>query len=136
MLSLSLTALSTLINPTLNWLAVNSPTDLTLLFPRWSMSSTLSCPSLILTIPFMTPKMSSASKMPGTSFTESIFNLLLNFILPTSERSYLSGLKNRFWNSCSAESLVGGSPGLIILYISTKASSLLEVESTLSVVEI
>ena len=34
MLSLSLTALSTLIKPTLNWFAVISPTDLTLLLPK------------------------------------------------------------------------------------------------------
>ena len=39
-------------------------------------------------------------------------------------------------NSVSAESLVGGSPGLIILYISTKASSLFEVGSALSVLDI
>ena len=36
----------------------------------------------------------------------------------------------------SAESLVGGSPGLIILYISTNASSLFEVGSTLKVFDI
>ena len=49
--------------------------------------------------------------------------LLLNFILPTSDKSYLSGLKKRFWKRFSDESLVGGSPGRIILYISTSASS-------------
>ena len=74
--------------------------------------------------------------MWGLSFSESNFNLLLNFILPTSERSYLSSLKKRLLNSVSAESLVGGSPGLIILYISTKASSLFEVGSALSVLDI
>ena len=49
------------------------------------------------------------------TFFESSFNLLLNFILPTSERSYLSSLKNKLLKRVSAESFVGGSPGLIIL---------------------
>ncbi len=40
---------------------------------------------------------------------------LLNFILPTGERSYLSEEKNKFSNKFSADSFVGGSPGLIIL---------------------
>ena len=44
-------------------------------------------------------------------------------------------IKNRFWNNCSAESLVGGSPGLIILYISTKASNRFEVGSARNVVD-
>ena len=136
MLNLSLTALSTLINPTLNWFAVISPTDLTLLFPRWSISSTISWPSRIFTIPFITSMMSCLSKIWGFSFLSSNFNLLLNFILPTSDKSYLSSLKNRLLNSVSAESLVGGSPGLIILYISTNASNLLEVGSTLNVFDI
>ena len=87
-------------------------------------------------MPFITQRISSISRIPGVSLIDSIFSLRLNFILPTSERSYLSALKNRFWNNCSAESLVGGSPGLIILYISTRASSLLDVGSALNVVEI
>ena len=115
MLNLSLTALSTLISPTLNWFAVISPTDLTLLLPRWSISSTISWPSRILTMPFMTSIMSCLSRICGFSFFESSFNLLLNFILPTSERSYLSSLKNKLLKRVSAESFVGGSPGLIIL---------------------
>ena len=45
-------------------------------------------------------------------------------------------MKKRLLNNVSAESLVGGSPGLIILYISTKASSLFEVGSALSVLDI
>ena len=80
--------------------------------------------------------MSSLSSVCGLSFSPSSFKRLLNFILPTSERSYLSSLKNKLLNNVSAESLVGGSPGLIILYISTRASSLFEVGSDLSVFEI
>ena len=114
-LSLSLTALSTLISPTLNWLAVISPTDLTLLLPKWSISSTISWPSRILTMPFITSIMSWSSRICGFSFSVSSLSLLLNFILPTSERSYLSSLKNKLLNKVSAESFVGGSPGLIIL---------------------
>ena len=90
----------------------------------------------MLTMPFMTSIMSSLSKILGLSFSESSLSLLLNFILPTSDKSYLSWLKNRFSNTVSAESLVGGSPGLIILYISTNASSLFDVGSTLNVSEI
>ena len=45
-------------------------------------------------------------------------------------------MKNKLLNKVSAESLVGGSPGLIILYISTRASNLLDVGSALSVFEI
>ena len=100
------------------------------------MSSTISCPSLISTIPFITSMMSALSKIFGVSFSSSILSLRLNFILPTSERSYLSELKKRLLNNVSAESFVGGSPGLIILYISTKASNLFEVGSALSVSEI
>ena len=62
--------------------------------------------------------------------------LLLNFILPTSERSYLSSLKNKFVNKFSEASFVGGSPGLIILYISIRASSFDEDGSILSELEI
>ena len=38
---LSLTILSILERPTLNWFCNNSPTDLILLFPKWSISSTV-----------------------------------------------------------------------------------------------
>ena len=40
------------------------------------------------------------------------FNLEFNFTLPTSERSYLSELKNKLLKICVAISIVGGSPGL------------------------
>ena len=63
----------------------------------------------------------------------SIPSLLLNFILPTAERSYLSGLKKRLLNNVVAASFVGGSPGRIILYISTRASISFVVESALRV---
>ena len=84
-------------------------------------------------MPFITEIMSWRSSTFGLSLSSSIFSLLLNFILPTSDKSYLSGLKNKFLNKVSAESLVGGSPGLIILYISTRASNLFDVGSILSV---
>ena len=90
----------------------------------------------MLTIPFITSIMSCLSSMCGSSVLGSNLSLLLNFILPTSERSYLSSLKNKLLNKVSAESFVGGSPGLIILYISTKASILLDVGSTLNVLDI
>ena len=56
-----------------------------------------------------------------------------NFILPTSDKSYRSLLKNKFWNKFSAASFVGGSPGRIILYISTSASILSDEGSILKV---
>ena len=34
------------------------------------------------------------------------------FTLPTSDKSYLSELKNKLLNICVAISMVGGSPGL------------------------
>ena len=39
-------------------------------------------------------------------------NLLFNFTLPTSERSYLSDLKKRLLKISLATSKEGGSPGL------------------------
>ena len=112
--NLSLTALSTRIKPILYWFETISPTDLTRLLPKWSMSSTCSLPFLIATRVFNESTMSSLSRTLFPSI-EGLPNLLLNFILPTSDRSYLSGLKNRLWNKVVAASFVGGSPGLIIL---------------------
>ena len=112
--NLSLTALSTLKSPTLTWLATISPTDLILLFPKWSISSQFCFPFLISTSVFITSKISSLHKIPSPD-NSSLANLLLNFILPTPERSYFSGLKNKFSNKRVAASLVGGSPGRIIL---------------------
>ena len=63
----------------------------------------------------------------------SIPSLLLNFILPTADKSYLSALKNKLLKRVVAASFVGGSPGLIILYISTRASISFVVESALRV---
>ena len=63
---------------------------------------------------FKTLRMSSFVRI-DIPFSESVPILLLNFILPTSERSYRSGLKKRLVNKFSDASLVGGSPGLIIL---------------------
>ena len=44
-----------------------------------------------------------------------IFNLEFNLTLPTSDKSYLSELKNKLLNTCEAISMVGGSPGLSTL---------------------
>ena len=57
----------------------------------------------------------------------------LSLTLPTSDKSYLSLEKYKFLNTSSATSIVGASPGLITLYISFNASSLLLFLSTLSV---
>ena len=54
----------------------------------------------------------------------SFLNLDIIFNLPTADKSYLSELKNKLLKSASAVSIVGGSPGLRILNISNKASSL------------
>ena len=112
--SLSFTALSTLTSAILSWLAVISPTDLILLFPRWSISSTESLPFLISTNFFNTVTMSSFVRTYVLDLS-SIFNLQFSFIRPTSDRSYLSSEKNRLLNKISVDSFVGGSPGLNIL---------------------
>ena len=39
------------------------------------------------------------------------YNLMLNFMRPTREKSYLRGSKNMPWNNWVAVSTVGGSPG-------------------------
>ena len=39
------------------------------------------------------------------------YSLMLNFMRPTREKSYLRGSKNMPWKSCVAVSRVGGSPG-------------------------
>ena len=44
-----------------------------------------------------------------------IFNLEFNLTLLTSDKSYLSELKNKLLNTCEAISMVGGSPGLSTL---------------------
>ena len=48
---------------------------------------------------------------------------MFSLTLPTSDKSYLSSLKNIFWNKKLLASNVGGSPGLKILKISKRASS-------------
>ena len=84
---------------------------------------------------FITSRISSLHKIPSP-ISSSLANLLLNFILPTAERSYFSGLKNKFSKSKVAASFVGGSPGRIILYISARASKFVAVVSALKVSEI
>ena len=43
------------------------------------------------------------------------FSLEFSFTLPTSDKSYLSELKNKLLKICEAISIVGGSPGLSTL---------------------
>ena len=87
------------------------------------MSSTSSFPSFKWNKTLIISKISILDK---NLFSISVFILSLEFIftLPTDERSYLLLEKNKFLNSSSAVSKVGGSPGLNILYISKSASSL------------
>ena len=56
-------------------------------------------------------------------------NFLLNLYLPTLDKSYLFASKNNESIRDIALSTVGGSPGLNLLYISNKASSLVLVLS-------
>ena len=98
------------------------------------MSSQFCFPFLISTRVFITSMMSSLERTPSP-ISSSFPNLLLNFILPTSDKSYLSALKNKFSNRRVAASFVGGSPGRIILYISAKASRFVAVVSDLNVSE-
>ena len=120
----SFIALSILYTPILAWFSTSSPTDRTLLLARWSISSTSSLPSLKSNIFFMIAIMSSFLKMVILSEQ---FKFSLEFILtlPTSDKSYLSELKNKLLKIWVAISIVGGSPGLKTLYISVIASFLL-----------
>jgi len=56
-------------------------------------------------------KISSLRKIVILS-EHSKFNLEFIFTRPTSDKSYLSELKNKLLNICVAISIVGGSPGL------------------------
>ena len=110
----SLTVLSILRRPILNWFSTSSPTDLTLLLPRWSMSSTSPLPSLRSSINWIIAKISSLWRTVSLISVVK-FSLAFNLTLPTSDKSYRSLLKYRFENICSATSIVGASPGLKIL---------------------
>ena len=107
----SFTVLSILKRPILNWFSTNSPTDLTLLFPRWSISSTSPLPSLKPNINLIIETISAVSRTVFLSLV-SKFNLKLSLTLPTSYRSYLSFLKYKLLNISSAISTDGASPGL------------------------
>ena len=131
-LILSLIALSILSRPILNWFSINSPTDLTLLLPRLSMSSISPLPSLRSTIVLKTLAISSFVRVPWSSGV-SRFSLIFILTLPTSDKSYLSLSKNRLVNRFVALSTVGGSPGLNILYISKRADVLSKDLSTAKV---
>ena len=78
------------------------------------MSSTSSFPSLKSSIFFIIASMSSFLKIVILSEQ---FKSNLEFILtlPTSDKSYLSELKNKLLKICVAISIVGGSPGRKIL---------------------
>ena len=107
----SLIALSILINPILNWFSTSSPTDLSLRFPRWSMSSTSPFPSFRSSICLTIVTMSSFLRTVNLG-SQSRSILAFIFTRPVSERSYLVWLKNRLPNKFLAVSIVGGSPGL------------------------
>ena len=126
----SFTVLSILRRPILNWFSTSSPTDLTLLLPKWSISSTSPLPSLKSNINLIIAMISVVSKMV---FFSLVFksNFELSFTLPTSDKSYLSFLKYKLLNISSAISTEGASPGLNTLYMSFKASTLFEFLSIL-----
>ena len=86
----SFTVLSILKRPILNWFSTNSPTDLTLLLPKWSMSSS-PFPSRKSSMNFIIAIMSVGSKIVFELVFKSNFELSLT--LPTSDKSYLSFLK-------------------------------------------
>ena len=111
--NLSLTARSTRMRPNLKAFSAISPTDLTRLLPRWSISSTLSLPLRMLMRHRITSMMSSFDRVPSPS-SSSRPRRRLNFIRPTAVRSYRSEVKNRLVKRFSAASLVGGSPGRIM----------------------
>ena len=117
-------ALSILNKPTRYWFSINSPTDLTRLFPKWSISSISPLPSFRSVKIFIISNMSCLRRTLIESSTSCSKRAFI-FTRPTEDRSYLSESKNRPWNKASAVSKVGGSPGRITLYISTSASSLL-----------
>ena len=87
------------------------------------MSSTSSFPSLKSNIFLIIAIISSFLRIVILS-EQFKFSLEFIFTLPTSERSYLSELKNKLLKIREAISIVGGSPGLNTLYISVIASLL------------
>ena len=87
------------------------------------MSSTSSFPSLNSNI-FLTIAIISSFLRIVILSEQFKFSLEFIFTLPTSERSYLSELKNKLLKIREAISIVGGSPGLNTLYISVIASLL------------
>ena len=107
----SFTVLSILKRPILNWFSTSSPTDLTLRFPKWSISSTSPLPSLKSSMNLIIATMSAVSKIVffGLVFKS---NFELSFTLPTSDKSYLSFLKYKLLKISSAISTDGASPGL------------------------
>ena len=107
----SLIDLSILIKPILKTFSVSSPTDLTLLLPKWSISSTSPFPVLKSMTVFMTAITSSLLRTVISS-EQSKLSLKFIFTLPTSDRSYLSVLKKSELNTSKAASILGGSPGL------------------------
>jgi len=135
----SFIALSILTSPIRNWFSRSSPTLRTLRLPRWSISSGITslvplrsftryC--IMATISsFMRTRASRGGSSPPIRAFSSFSSLTLSLSRPTLERSYRSSEKNRRSKCAFAVSRVGGSPGLSLRYISSKASSWL---STLS----
>ena len=124
----SLTIFPILESPALICIKSNSPTPLTLLFDRLSISSVCPFPLFKLITYFIVAMISSLVKSISSSGT---FNLSLLFILylPTGSRSYLWGLKNICLISDLADSIVTKSPGLNFLNTSVTASSFVNVVS-------
>ena len=134
-LILSFIVCSNLKRPMRNWFWMRWPAVLTRLFPRWSISSGSSSPLFIKMIRLTISIKSSLVKARWEEGVSSC-SLLFNLYLPILPRSYLLGLKKRLWNRFCAFSYVGSSPGLNLLYISFKASSLLLPEASLSIVDL
>ena len=122
MLILSVIALSIRTKPIRNWFSNDSPTERTLLFPRWSISS-------IDPFPVRRPRRylttATISSLVSTLVDSGIsrFNFSFSFNRPTPAKSYRFLSKKRLLKRFFAISIVGGSPGRNLLYITRSASS-------------
>ena len=124
----SFTILPILESPALICINNSSPTPLTRLLDKLSISSVCPFPLFRLITYFIVPIISSLVNNISSSGTLS-FNLLFILYLPTGSRSYLWGLKNICLISDLADSTVTKSPGLNFLNTSVTASSFVSVLS-------
>ena len=120
----SLTILFILASPVFICIKRSSPTPLTLLLDKLSMSSvwTAWSPLFNAITYFIVPNTSSFVNNISSSGTSN-FNLLFILYLPTGSKSYLWELKNICLIRFLAESTVTWSPGLNFLNISITAAS-------------